>query len=179
MIGIIEKFMVRFTSPRKRADYLKHSNKIKIGEFCEIYEDVSFGSEPYLITIGNKVRISKGVKLTTHDGGMWVVRNKLKNEGLGKFGTIVIGNNVHIGINTIIMPNVEIGNDVIIGAGSVVTNNVPSNSVYAGVPAKKIKTLDEYMEISLLKSFDMSKLSSKEKRQYLECFFKKKDDTIC
>ena len=49
-----------------------------IGEGCEIYGGVSFGSEPYLIRIGDNVRITSGVKLITHDGGMWVIRNLSK-----------------------------------------------------------------------------------------------------
>lgn len=42
---------------------------VKIGSNCEIYRDVNFGSEPYLIDIGNHVRITRGCKLITHDGG--------------------------------------------------------------------------------------------------------------
>lgn len=53
---------------------------------------------------------------------------------------------VFIGMNTIITRNVEIGNNVIIGAGSVVTSSCDHNGVYAGVPAKRIMTIDEYYE---------------------------------
>ena len=41
---------------------------IKIGENCEIYDNISWGSEPYMISIGNHVRISNGVRFITHDG---------------------------------------------------------------------------------------------------------------
>lgn len=47
----------------------------KLGVDCEIYPDVEFGSEPYMITIGNHVRITNGVRFVTHDGGVWVLRN--------------------------------------------------------------------------------------------------------
>ena len=50
-----------------------------------------------------------------------------------------IGNDVWIGINSIIMPGVSIGNGAVIAAGSVVTKNVPEYSIVAGVPAKVIK----------------------------------------
>jgi maltose O-acetyltransferase len=66
--------------------------------------------------------------------------------GYDKIGKVVIGDNVFIGQNTIILPNVTIVNRVIIGAGSVVTRDIPSNSVAAGNPARVKCMLDEYME---------------------------------
>lgn len=53
----------------------------------------------------------------------------------------VIGDNVIVGPNVVIIGAITIGNNVIIGAGSVVVKDVPSNSVVAGNPAKVIKTL--------------------------------------
>ena len=55
-----------------------------------------------------------------------------------------IGNNVFIGINSIILMGAKIGDNVVIGAGSVVSGVVPDNQVWAGNPAKFICTLDEY-----------------------------------
>lgn len=115
----------------------------KLGVDCEIYPDVEFGSEPYMITIGNHVRITNGVRFVTHDGGVWVLRN-LGLENADIFGKIEIGDNVHIGWNAIIMPNVSIGNNCVIGAGAVVTKSIPDNSVAVGVPAKVIESIDEY-----------------------------------
>ncbi|NOG29142.1 acetyltransferase [Lysinibacillus fusiformis] len=57
-------------------------------------------------------------------------------------GRVIMGNNVFLGIGAIIKENIVIGNNVIIGAGAVVINDVPSNSVVAGVPAKLIRKLD-------------------------------------
>ncbi|MDX9790954.1 MAG: serine acetyltransferase [Candidatus Kapabacteria bacterium] len=53
----------------------------------------------------------------------------------------VIGNNVEVGANAVIIGDIYIGDNVIIGAGSVVVKDVPSNCVVAGNPAKVIKTL--------------------------------------
>ncbi|MDI9553531.1 MAG: DapH/DapD/GlmU-related protein, partial [Bacteroidota bacterium] len=59
-------------------------------------------------------------------------------DGGGVFGKIVIGNNVFIGINSIILSNTSIGDNCIVGAGSVVRGKFPENSVLAGNPAQII-----------------------------------------
>ena len=58
---------------------------------------------------------------------------------------IVVGNNVMIGADTIIMPGVTIGDNVIIAAGSVISKDIPSGSVVGG-PAKVIGSFDELAE---------------------------------
>lgn len=50
-----------------------------------------------------------------------------------------IGNNVIVGINSIILPGVKIGNHVVVGAGSVVTKDVPDHTIVAGNPARIIR----------------------------------------
>ena len=55
---------------------------------------------------------------------------------------IHIGNDVWIGGNVTIMPGLTIGNNVVIAAGAIVTKDVPDNSLVAGVPAKKIRDLE-------------------------------------
>lgn len=104
-------------------------------------------ADPRLIKFGNNVVVGSGTTFINHDG-IDMVLNKIPNLGWFKYqcGCIEVGDNVFIGANSNIMPNVKIGNNVIIAAGSVVTKDVPSNSVYGGVPAKKIMTFDEYVE---------------------------------
>lgn len=131
--------------PRNKRPHVLRKMGVLIGEGCEVYRDVSFGSEPFLINIGNNVRITTGVKFCTHDGGIFVLRNIGKctdNDNI--FGNIRVGDNVHIGWNSIIMPNVHVGNNVIIGVNTVVTKDIPSDSVVAGCPAHVICTLDDY-----------------------------------
>lgn len=55
-------------------------------------------------------------------------------------GSAVIGDYCYIGMNVSVLDHITIGNNSIIGAGSVVTKNVPANSIWAGNPAKPIKT---------------------------------------
>lgn len=134
-------------------DYLRRIG-VKIGEDCTIYvpsKTLIDEQYPWMITIGNHVRITEGVKILTHDYSWSVLKlyeGVSENPGaiLGASGTVKIGDNVFIGMNTIITRNVEIGNNVIIGAGSVVTSSCDHNGVYAGVPAKRIMSIDEYYE---------------------------------
>lgn len=58
----------------------------------------------------------------------------------------MIGNNVFIGYQSVILPNVRIGDNVIIGAGSIVTKDIPTNSVAVGNPCSVIGTCDIFME---------------------------------
>lgn len=166
-IRYINKLKLKYSSPSNRAEILKKSGEIKIGYNCSVYDNVSFGSEPYLIEIGNNVRITKGVTFITHDGGVWVLRNNGMLKDADIFGEIKIGNNVHIGINAVIMPGVTIGDNVIIGVGAVVTKDIPSNSISAGIPARVIRTLDEYFEKNKNKVDYTKQLNSIDKKDYL------------
>lgn len=114
-----------------------------IGSNCSfIGRNISLSSEPYLISIGDNVRVSFDVAFVTHDGGTHVLRKKYPNASL--YGRIVVGNNVFIGARSIILPNVTIGNNCIIAAGSVVTKNVLDGQIVGGIPAKVIGSVDEY-----------------------------------
>ena len=137
---------------------------VRVGRDCRIY-DCHFGSEPYLITIGDHVTITAGVQFYTHDGGVWVFRDEFPDIEL--FAPIRIGNNVFIGAYSIILPGALIGDRCVIGAGSVVAGSIPPNSVVAGVPAKVVKSLDEYRAKAMVNAVHIRKLSPGEKRRIL------------
>jgi len=140
--------LLKFFSISSRYLYLQDCkrNGMKIGKNLRIMSGVDFGSEPYLISIGNNVVISVGVLFSTHDGGASVIRNieDMKNKRINTLGEINVGNNVFIGARAIILPNISIGDNVIIAAGAIVSKDIPSNTVFAGVPAKQIMTMEEY-----------------------------------
>lgn len=126
----------RLKSNEKKLEQLK-SRGLTIGTGCEILNGFDFGSEPYLVTIGDNVRLASGVKITTHDGGAWVLRHLYPElSDIDRFGRVAIGDNCHIGMDAMIMPGVTIGKNCIVGARSVVTHDVPDNTVVAGVPAR-------------------------------------------
>lgn len=121
--------------------YAARARGVKVGEGCRIYS-LNFGGEPWLISIGDRVTVTGGVQFVTHDGASWLLR-----DGKGRrqrYAPIEIGNDVFIGASSIILPGVRVGNRVIIAAGSIVNRSIPDNCVVAGVPAKFIRTYDEF-----------------------------------
>lgn len=120
------------------------SRGLKVGKNVVFIEAPKFGSEPYLIEIGDHTKITANCTFINHDGAMYVIRSIAKYRDARNFGRIKIGKNCFIGNNCTILPGVEMGNNCILGAGSVLNSSTPSNSVYAGVPAKFICTLEEY-----------------------------------
>ena len=131
-------------------NYLRRQG-VQIGERVRIYSpshtlvDVS---APWLLTIGNNVCITHGVIILTHDYAWAVLKQYPESAGAvyGAQSPVKIGNNVFIGMNAVITRGVTIGNNVIIGAGSVVTSDCEDNSVYAGNPARRIMSVEEYRE---------------------------------
>ena len=119
---------------------------IEHGTYCRIIKlkSSTFGSEPYLVSLGSNITISNDVQFLTHDGGVHVFRQVDKS--IDRFAPIQVGDNVFIGYGSIILPGTVIGNNTVIGAGSVVRGKVEGNAVYAGVPAKKIKTIEQYYQ---------------------------------
>jgi acetyltransferase-like isoleucine patch superfamily enzyme len=120
--------------------------------------------------MGDHVTITGGVRFVTHDGGVWVFREE--HPEIDVIAPITLGNNVFVGLNTIIMPGVTIGSNVVIGAGSVVTRSIPSNTVAAGVPAKVIRPLDDYKANVLQKALFIRSQPLAVKRKTLTSKFK-------
>ncbi|MFT4095294.1 MAG: acyltransferase [Niabella sp.] len=139
-----------------------------VGENCRFYK-ITFSTEPYLVTIGDHVSATK-VHFETHDGGVWVFREKHPDWDVIR--KVTIGNNVYIGYDTVILPGVSIGNNVIIGAKSLVTKSFPDNVVIGGVPARVIKTVDEYYDKIKTEVIQTKHLSSKTKKDFLLRHFK-------
>ncbi|NYF58221.1 DapH/DapD/GlmU-related protein [Micromonospora purpureochromogenes] len=120
-----------------------------------------FGSEPWLVSLGDNVYITAGVQFVTHDGGTLILRRD--DPDLEWTAPITVGDDVYIGVRSIILPGVTIGDRCIIGAGSVVAKDVPANSVAAGVPARVIRSTDEYLEAMRAKSLRCGHLPAAEK----------------
>ena len=111
-------------------------NDVQINDRCHIAVAQS-------IEIGNNVLIASNVFITDHDHGSFDESN-LKvapKERALVCKPVIIGDNVWIGQNCVILKGVTIGNNCVIAAGSVVTKSTPPNSLVAGLPAKVIKRI--------------------------------------
>lgn len=113
-----------------KSGYLTIGNNVGFSESSLIYVRGN-------ISIGDDCIFGPGVRIfsDTHTKG---------EEGLWRLGRphncdVVIGKNVWCGSNVVIMPGVKIGDNSVIGAGSVITKNIPSDEVWVGVPAKRLK----------------------------------------
>lgn len=128
-----------------------------------------FSTEPWLITLGDNVYITDGVQFVTHDGGTLILRKSVPDLEITK--PIIVGNDVYIGIHSIILPGSVIEDNCIIGAGSVVTGHLKTGYVYAGVPAKAIKTIEKYTEKLQTESLHLGHLHGKDKEKALKNHF--------
>lgn len=130
-------------------DRLRNEPRMKklLADGLEIGSNFSYGSncffDPahcFLISIGDNVTLSTRVHILAHDA------STKRLIGYAKIGRVTIKDRVFIGANTTILPGVTIGENSIVGAGSVVSHDVEDNAVYAGVPARKIYSLEEYLK---------------------------------
>ena len=116
-------------------------NNIQKGIMCDPGDNINnYIQANNGIIFGSNIELAPGVSIisSNHDS------SNLKKHVPGK--SISIGNNVWIGANSTILPEVKIGNNVIIGANSTVTKDIPSNSVAVGNPCKVIKKKEAYTE---------------------------------
>lgn len=174
---ILKKIIYREKATSETYIHYLRNKGIQIGDDCTIYapnKTIIDEQYPWLITIGNHVRITEGVILLTHDYSWSVLKqlnvNEQKGAILGAAGEIFIGNNVFIGMNTIILRNTNIGDNVILGAGSVVSKDCDSGWVYAGNPARKICTVEEFYKKRLDAQLKEAKLLA---HKYYERFGEK------
>ncbi|XAM01283.1 acyltransferase [Phycisphaeraceae bacterium D3-23] len=129
---------------RRRSDPVGYARSlgVRVGKGCRFLGRVHFGTEPYLITIGDRVSISDGSVILTHDGGVWAIREESPDADI--FAPVTIGSNVFIGARVTVLPGAVIGDNCVIGTGSVVVGEIPPDSVAAGIPAKVIRPIEEY-----------------------------------
>jgi maltose O-acetyltransferase len=124
------------------ADELRKRGAV-IGTDVEIWTDKIDKGHAFLLEIGDRVTISDA-RILLHDA------STKRFIGYSRVGKVVIGNDVFIGADSIILPGVSIGNNVVIAAGAVVTKNIPNDSVVAGIPARVIGSCTDFVNKNML-----------------------------
>ena len=129
------KWPVHFTSK------VISPEKISKGVLC----DPGDGLNNYIqanngIHFGSNIELGPGVSIISSNHKKGNLRSHKNSK------PIIIGNNVWIGANCTVLPEISIGNNVIIGANSLVNKNIPDNSIAVGNPCLVIKKNEEYSE---------------------------------
>jgi acetyltransferase-like isoleucine patch superfamily enzyme len=177
----IYKFLViRFSEKNVFVDYLSFCYNVKFGIYISIgryntLNNCSVGNFTYtssdcyinnarigkFCSIGSNVKIGLGMHPTRDFVSTHPIFYSTRKQSQISFveksfyketQDVIIGNDVWIGANAIILDGVEIGNGAIISAGAVVNRNVPPYSIYGGIPAKFIKNRFDENEIIFLQN---------------------------
>lgn len=118
---------------------------VVMGGQCSVWFNAVIRGDVNSIRMGNKVNVQDGACIhCTYQKTQTIIGN---NVSIGHHAIVhgcKIEDNVLIGMGAIVMDNAEIGNNSIIAAGAVVLENtiVPPGSIYAGIPAKRIKSIE-------------------------------------
>jgi len=144
ILGKIVQFMARkipFLPGKFRVSCQRiHGVKFKDWRSVFIGENVFFDDlYPDKISVGRNVRITAGVSILTHYFDTKYQPTPSRPFRF-YFGEVIIGDNVFIGINTVIAKPVKIGDGAVIGANTVITKDVPQDSIVVGSPAKIVGT---------------------------------------
>jgi len=92
-----------------------------------------------LVIIGEGFISAPGSIVLAHDASTIIHCGKTRVE------KTVIGNNVFLGANAVVLPGINVGDNCIIGAGAVVTKNIPANSIAVGNPARVVSSVENYI----------------------------------
>jgi len=121
---------------------------VVMGDECSVWFNAVIRGDVNSIRIGNKVNVQDGAVIhCTYEKTKAIIGN---NVSIGHNAIVhgcVIDDNVLIGMGAIVMDNARVGSNSIIAAGAVVLEGtvVEAGSIYAGVPAKKVKTISQEM----------------------------------
>jgi acetyltransferase-like isoleucine patch superfamily enzyme len=124
-----DQIYFKFDGIRKPGPSIRIGDNVFIGTGCEF-------NIRRLITIGNDSLIASGCRFIDHDHGVDAGELMRKQHGLEK--EIVIGRDVWLGCNVVVLKGVVIGDGAVVAAGAVLTKSVLPNEIWGGVPAKKI-----------------------------------------
>lgn len=144
--GLAQGLYLRYCYPRndEYAEFLRRHGRLHaMGRHCLINRDVRI-TDPEYVRLGNNICLSS-CTLVGHDGSIAVL-NRAYSKNLEAVGKIDIKDNVFVGFGVIVLPGVSIGPNAIVAAGAVVTRDVDEGHIVAGVPARSIGSVDDYVK---------------------------------
>ena len=115
------------------------SSSVHIGDNCGLTGSVIVAEDH--ISVGDRVLIGANVTITDTDFHPLDPQERQEDINAGRSAPIAIGDDVFIGMNSLILKGVAIGNGSVVGAGSVITQDVPAHTIVAGNPASVIRVL--------------------------------------
>ncbi|MCD0486866.1 acyltransferase [Pedobacter sp. MC2016-14] len=130
---IQDKVDFRIGEPFSESNYIAIGDRVFIGRHCE------FNASTRII-VGNDCKIASNT--TFVDSGHGILKSARINEQELIAEDIIVGNDVWIGTNCVILKGVRIGDGCVIAAGAVVNKSIPDYQVWGGVPAKFLKNRD-------------------------------------
>ena len=134
-----------------------------IGKFCSIAGETKIGMGTHTLDkISTSPIFTEAKNGTKHS---WV-----KVSAVNPFKRVKVGNDVWIGVRTMVMGGVTIGDGAVIGAGSIVTKDIPPYAVVAGVPAKVIRYRFPQEQIDALLANPWWNLPEEHLREQIELF---------
>lgn len=150
---------------------------VRVGADCQLIAPTmnTFGGEPYLVWIGDRVVISAEARMVTHDGAVWVGRDS--DPEIDVAAPVVVRSGAFVGLRAILLPGSVIGRGAVIGAGAVVVGEVPADVVAVGVPARPICSVEEFLVRAQKKNLHTFGLSAAEKQKvFIEHFRDRLDE---
>lgn len=123
-----------FMSGMPETPEISVGDRVFIGHGCTL-------SSARRIVIGNDCLISSGVRVHDNDGHPVDPERRRRKERIAadEVAEVVVGDNVWVGANAIILKGVKIGTNAVVGAGAIVTSDVPANATVGGNPAKVVR----------------------------------------
>lgn len=122
--------------------YIAKANKINFGSGCRINENVYLEK----VSLGNDVLIAPNVSILSRMHEFERTDIPMSLQGYREEKEVIIGDDVWLGRNVVVLPGVVIGKGAIVAAGAVVTKDIPEYCIFGGVPAIKISSRKKLSE---------------------------------
>ena len=153
LIKTIRGFTPKFGNDCYLAETATVIGDVIMGDQCSVWFNAVIRGDVHSIRIGNKVNIQDGAIIhCTYETASTTIGNNVSIAHNAIVHGCTIEDNVLVGMSAVIMDNARVGSNSLIAAGSVVLENtiIEPGSVYAGVPAKKIKDINQELTAGLL-----------------------------